>query len=186
MQYSLFPTPLGYCGIAWSGDTVIATRLPAVRPARTAASLVARTGAARCESQSTVRRAIQGITALLCGEKVDLTFICCEFAEIDSFETKVYLAVRAIPAGETRTYGAVAAQLGDRRLARRVGTALGRNPLPIIVPCHRVVGANHKLTGFSADGRVETKLRMLAIEGAQIGAAPGLFGELPLALKRHE
>ena len=119
------------------------------------------------------------MTALLGGEKTDLTDITCDFSGVDPFAAKVYAATRAIPAGETLTYGAIALQLGDKQLARDVGRALGRNPLPIIVPCHRVIGANDKLTGFSAYGGVEIKRRMLAIEGARIGEAQGLlFGDL--------
>ena len=74
-------------------------------------------------------------------------------------------------------------RIGDKQLAKNVGKAFGRNPFPIIIPCHRVVGASGRLTGFSANGGVETKLRMLAIEGARIGEAPGLFGGLPLVVK---
>ena len=119
------------------------------------------------------------MTALLEGEKTDLADIACDFSGIEPFATKVYAATRAIPPGQTMTYGGIASKLGDKRRARDVGKALGRNPFPIIVPCHRVIGANGKLTGFSAYGGVETKLRMLEIERARIGAAPGLFDDLP-------
>ena len=88
-----------------------------------------------------------------------------------------------IPAGETLSYGDIAIRLGDKRLAQAVGRALGQNPFPIIVPCHRVLGANGRLTGFSANGGIETKLRLLTIEGAKIGGVPTLFEELPLSLK---
>jgi methylated-DNA-[protein]-cysteine S-methyltransferase len=183
VHFSLFPTPLGDCGIAWSSDAVVATHLPEKTSAATAARLAARTGAIKGEPPPAIRRAIASITALLEGERTDLTFIACNFTRIDPFATKVYAAARAIPAGETLTYGVIALQLGDKQLAQDVGKALGRNPFPIIVPCHRVIGANERLTGFSANGGVKTKLRMLAIEGARIGEAPGLFDDLPLAAK---
>lgn len=186
VHFSLFPTPLGDCGIAWRDDTVVATRLPGKSSADTGGSLAARTGAAKGEPPPAIRRAIASITALLEGERTDLTFIDCDFSGIDLFATKVYAATRAIPAGETMTYGDIALQLGDKLLAQNVGQALGRNPFPIIVPCHRVIGANDRLTGFSANGGVQTKLRMLAIEGARIGEAPGLFDDLPLAVKPRE
>ncbi len=96
------------------------------------------------------------MTALLEGAKTDLTGIDCDFSQVEPFAVQVYTATRAIPAGETRTYGEIALQLGDKQLAEKVGRALGRNPLPIIVPCHRVIGANGKLTGFSAYGGVDT------------------------------
>jgi methylated-DNA-[protein]-cysteine S-methyltransferase len=181
-HFSLFPTPLGDCGIAWSNDTVVATHLPERTPAATAARLATRTGASAGDPSPAIQRAIAAMTALLEGVKADLSFIACDFSRIDPFAAKVYATTRAIPAGETLTYGAIALRFGDLQLARTVGQALGRNPFPIIVPCHRVLGAKDRLTGFSANGGVSTKLRMLAIEGARIGGAPGLFGELPLAL----
>lgn len=185
--FSLFPTPLGACGIAWSGEIVVATHLPESSKAATTARLSARIpGAEEGDPPPAITRAIASMAALLGGEKTNMAFIACDFSRIDPFATKVYAATRSIPAGETLTYGDIALQLGDKLLARRVGQALGRNPFPIIVPCHRVMGANGRLTGFSANGGVETKLRMLIIEGARLGQAPGLFDELPLAVKRRE
>ena len=183
VHLSLFPTPLGDWGIAWRDDPVVATQLPEGSSADTGRRLAARTGATKGEPPNVIRRAIASMTALLEGKGTDLTPIVCDFDRIDPFAAEVYAATRAIPAGETSTYGAIASQLGDKRLARDVGQALGRNPLPIIVPCHRVIGAGGRLTGFSAAGGVATKLRMLAIEGAQVGGAPGLFDDLPLAAK---
>lgn len=180
---ALFPTTLGDCGIAWRDETVIATRLPDQSPAHTARRLAAQTGAKKGEPPTAIRRAIGLITALLEGERTDLTSIVCDFGETDPFAVKVYAATRAIPAGQTSTYGAIASQLGDSSLARQVGQALGHNPLPIIVPCHRIIGADGKLVGFSASGGVQVKLKMLDIEGAQIGSSPGLFGDLPLATR---
>ncbi|MGL6208678.1 MAG: methylated-DNA--[protein]-cysteine S-methyltransferase, partial [Paracoccaceae bacterium] len=185
-HFSLFPTPLGDCGIAWRGDTAVATCLPDQSSDDTGCRLAARTGATTGEPPAAIRRAIASITALLEGEKTDLAFIDCDLGGTDPFATEVYLATRAIPVGQTLTYGAIAARLGDKRLARTVGQALGRNPLPIIVPCHRVVGASGSLTGFSAPGGINTKLRMLAIEGALADDAPGLFGDLPLAARPHK
>lgn len=182
-RFSLFPTPVGVCGIAWNGDTVVATCLPEKTSADTAARLAARTGATRGAPPSHIRRAIRSITALLEGKRSDLSFIACDFIGCDPFAEEVYAATRAIPSGETLTYGDIASRLGDKRFAQRVGQELGRNPFPIIVPCHRVVGANGRLTGFSAHGGVETKLKLLGIEKASIGEPQGLFDHLPLAVK---
>ena len=179
IHFSLFSTPLGDCGIAWRGDVVVATHLPEKTAAATAARLAARTGGSEGEPPLDVRGAIASMTALLEGERTDLAHIACDFGGIDAFAARVYSATRAIPPGETLTYGAIATQFGDKQLAQSVGRALGRNPLPIIVPCHRVVGANGKLTGFSAYGGVDTKLKMLAIEGAYVNKQPGLFDDLP-------
>lgn len=177
---SLFPTPIGVCGIAWSDDVVVATSLPDKTEGMTAKRFG---GASEAEPPDAIRRAVNAITGLLSGDRTDLNFIACDFSRLDPFAVSVYVETRAIAAGETLTYGEVAERLGDRRLAQRVGQALGRNRFPIIVPCHRVLGANGRLTGFSAPGGVGTKLRMLAIEGAQIAEPPGLFGDLPFAVK---
>ena len=182
-QYTLFPTALGPCGIAWRGDVVVATQLPEGTEAATAARLAKRAGVVEGAPPPTITQAIEAITALLDGEKIDLKDIACDFSLVDAFSGQVYAITRAIAVGETLTYGDIAVQLGDKRLAQRVGQALGRNPFPIIVPCHRVMGANAKLTGFSAGGGVATKLKLLAIEGAQIGEPPGLFDDLPLAFR---
>ncbi len=182
-HFSLFPTPVGDCGIAWNGDVVVATNLPETTSAATADRLAARTGSTRSDPPAHIQSAIRSITALLEGEKTDLSFIACDFNGIDPFAVEVYTATRAIPAGETLTYGDIASQLGDKLFAQKVGQLLGRNPFPIIVPCHRVIGAGGRLTGFSASGGVETKLKLLEIEQASIGEPQGLFDHLPLAVK---
>jgi methylated-DNA-[protein]-cysteine S-methyltransferase len=82
------------------------------------------------------------------------------------------------------TYGEIAERLGDKTLARAVGQAMGENPTPVIMPCHRVLAAGGKTGGFSASGGVVTKLRLLTIEGAQPNG-PTLFDHLPLAAKQR-
>ena len=188
-RFTLFPTAIGACGIAWRDATIVATHLPEASDTVTQARLVARVGKTR-ESEATegepppaVLTAIDAITALLAGGRTDLSFIACDFSALDPLRVRIYEITRRIPPGETLTYGEIALRLGDKLLAQSVGQALGRNPFPIIVPCHRVLGASGRLTGFSANGGTETKLRMLAIEGARVGDEPALFGELPLAVK---
>lgn len=181
---ALFSTAIGRCGMAWAEAAILATHLPEASDGATREQLARRSGVTReCHPSPPAREAIAAITALLEGARVDLGFIACDFSRLDPFSASVYRITRAIPPGETLTYGAIAAELGDKRLAQAVGHALGRNPWPIIVPCHRVLGANNRLTGFSANGGTRTKLRMLAIEGARLGEAPALFGDLPLALR---
>lgn len=182
-HFAFFETPLGDCGVAWRGDLVVATHLPEKGGAAAASRLAARASATEGTPPPVIQRAIDAMTGLLSGGQTDLSFIACDFGGIDAFSADVYAAARSVPAGKAVTYGAIAAELGDKQLARKVGTALGRNPFPIIVPCHRVMGADGKLTGFSAPGGIETKLKMLAIEGAEIGRAPSLFDDLPLAVK---
>ena len=125
-----------------------------------------------------IERAIESIVSLLEGEKTDLNDIVCDLSRVQPFAAKVYAETRAIPPGETLTYGEIAEKLGDKQLAQSVGGALGRNPLPIIVPCHRVLGAKGKLTGFSAHGGTDTKLKMLTIEGVSFGQNLSLFDDL--------
>ena len=94
---------------------------------------------------------------------------------VPEFHQRVYAIAREIQPGRTLSYGEIAARLGDPSLARAVGQALGQNPFPIVVPCHRVLAANGKTGGFSAPGGVSTKLRMLEIERARASAIPTLF-----------
>ena len=122
-----------------------------------------------------MQRAIEAIAALLDGEPKDLCAVALDMDGIAEFDRRVYEAARAIPAGATLSYGELAARLGERALAREVGQALGRNPFPIIVPCHRVLAAGNKPGGFSANGGVVTKLKMLTIEGAVVNHTPSLF-----------
>ena len=160
---------------------MVATRLPDDDPARTRSRLAARTGTRRpARPPDAIAAAIAAITGLLEGGRTDLSSIACDPGEIDPFFARVYEAARAIPAGETTTYGAIARTLGDKHLAQAVGRALRRNPLPIIVPCHRVLGAGGRLTGFSAAGGVETKRRMLRAEGVWVAGSGDLFDALPL------
>jgi methylated-DNA-[protein]-cysteine S-methyltransferase len=125
-----------------------------------------------------VRDAIDGIVALLAGEGADLSAIALDLEGVPAFNRRVYAIARTIPPGRTLTYGEIAARLDAPDEARAVGQALGENPFPPVVPCHRVVAAGHKTGGFSANGGVDTKLRLLAIEGAQVGGDCPLFDRL--------
>ncbi|HME27566.1 MAG TPA: MGMT family protein [Acetobacteraceae bacterium] len=120
---------------------------------------------------------------MLRGEARDLSAIALDMEGVPQFHQRVYAVARAIPAGATLSYGDIAARLGDTSKAREVGEAMGQNPFPIIVPCHRVLAAGGKVGGFSAAGGITTKLRLLGIEGAQVGEAPTLFESLPLAAR---
>src|SRR5262249_49362280 len=131
------------------------------------------------------KRAIEGIVALLSGEKRELADIAVDDERQAEFNKQVYAIARQIPPGQTMTYGEIAERLGAKTLARAVGQAMGENPTPLIMPCHRVLAAGGKTGGFSASGGVVTKLRLLTIEGAQ-PSGPTLFDHLPLAAKRRQ
>jgi len=183
--FALFDTAIGTCGIAWSARGVVGVQLPEADASATRARLCRRHPSAREVSPPPeVQRAIDGIVALLDGQRRDLADIVIDDSAIPDFNKRVYAVVRTIPAGATMTYGEIAARLGDRTLSREVGRAMGENPTPIVMPCHRVLAAGGRPGGFSAAGGVVTKMRLLTIEGAQPGG-PTLFGDLPLAIGRR-
>jgi methylated-DNA-[protein]-cysteine S-methyltransferase len=114
-----------------------------------------------------VQRAIDRIVTLLRGEASDLAQIGLDMTLVPAFQQRVYELARTIPPGRTLSYGEVASRIGSPGAARAVGQALGKNPFAIVVPCHRVLAAGGKPGGFSANGGVDTKLKMLRIEQAQ-------------------
>ena len=185
--WAVFPTQIGTCGIAWSRAGIRALLLPESSAARTrvrlaerlADGLAERLGEAAREDTppDDVLAALTAIQCLLAGGANDLGFINLDMSGVPHFNARVYAVTRQIPPGQTRTYGSVACELGDVRLARAVGTALGRNPFPIVVPCHRVVGSDGSMTGFSAPGGVQTKRRMLEIEGVRQPTTGSLFAD---------
>jgi methylated-DNA-[protein]-cysteine S-methyltransferase len=184
-HFALFETALGACGIIWSARGVCGVQLPEKDASATRARLMRRHPAAEeAAPPAAVQRAIDGIIALLAGEKRDLTGIAIDDEAQTDFTKRVYAIARTIPPGATMTYGEIAERLGDKTLARAVGQAMGENPTPIIMPCHRVLAAGGKTGGFSASGGVVTKLRLLTIEGAQPGG-PTLFDRLPLKTRRR-
>jgi methylated-DNA-[protein]-cysteine S-methyltransferase len=160
--FALFDTAIGRCGIAWGEHGVVGVQLPEATDARTRARL----SGEQAPPPPHIQRIVNDIVRLLDGEPVDLSTVELDMAGVPEFHRQVYDVARTIPAGSTLSYGEIAAEVGDRGLARAVGQALGRNPFPIIVPCHRVLAAGGKPGGFSAGGGVATKQRMLAIEGA--------------------
>ena len=181
--FALFETAIGHCGIVWSARGIAGVQLPESGERATRRRVLARFPAARAAvPPAHVRRTIDDIIALLGGERKELGQAILDSEAVPDFNRRVYDIARTIPPGGTLSYGAIAERLGDRKLARDVAQALGQNPFPIIVPCHRVMAAGGKTGGFSAPGGVRTKLRLLSIEGAQPGS-PTLFAELPLAAR---
>jgi methylated-DNA-[protein]-cysteine S-methyltransferase len=131
-----------------------------------------------------VRAVAARIAEHFTGARHDFSDVPCDLSAASAFERSVYAAALAIPCGETRTYGDLARQVGQPQAAQAVGIALGRNPVPILVPCHRILAGGGRSGGFSAPGGVATKFRILEIEGAgRPGEAAGLFDALPLAVK---
>jgi O-6-methylguanine DNA methyltransferase len=175
-EFTLFDTEIGRCGIAWGAAGIAGVQLPERSERETRARLLRKCpDASEASPPEDVRRLINEIVSLLRGEAIDLSKVVLDMARVPDFERRVYDVARTIPPGSTLTYGEIATRLGDRGLARDVGQAMGRNPFPIIVPCHRVLAAGGKAGGFSAPGGVTTKLRMLTIERARTSEAPTLF-----------
>jgi methylated-DNA-[protein]-cysteine S-methyltransferase len=170
-EMTLFETPVGPVGIAWSRQGIVGVQLPEKSRKATLERLRSRFPQAEETTRTSpeARRAVDGITRLLGGNKVDLTAVQLDLDGVPEFYRKVYAAARRIRPGETRSYGEVATKLGKPGAARAVGQALGRNPFAILVPCHRVLGADGGLRGFSANGGVTTKKRLLTIEGGSEG-----------------
>lgn len=175
-QFALFDTAIGTAGIAWNAAGLVACHLPERDAENNRKSFLRRfPDATEAPVPAHLAGTVEGIRALMRGEKVDLLDAPLDLSRTPEFHARVYEIARAIPPGETLTYGEIAVKLGDKLLARDVGQALGKNPWPIVVPCHRVTAAGGKPGGFSARGGVNTKLKLLAIEGAAAAAQADLF-----------
>jgi methylated-DNA-[protein]-cysteine S-methyltransferase len=175
--FTLFETPIGRCGIAWSEGGIVGVQLPEGRDAATRARVVRQFPGAieAAAAPPHVRQALEAIVALLRGESRDLSDIALDMTGVPPFHRRVYEVARTIPSGATLSYGEIATRLGAPGSARAVGQALGRNPFAIVVPCHRVLAAGGKMGGFSANGGITTKLRLLTIEGFHGSGGPTLF-----------
>jgi methylated-DNA-[protein]-cysteine S-methyltransferase len=185
ISFTFFDTAIGRCGIAWGERSVVTVLLPEKAEAAARARLIRKFPQARqVEPPPEIERAIGAIAALLAGERRDLSDVPLDMEGVPEFHRRVYEVARTIGPGSTLSYGEIAGRLGETRAAREVGEALGKNPFPIVVPCHRVLAAGGKLGGFSARGGVATKLKLLEIEGALAPEAPMLFDELPRAVRR--
>jgi len=179
--YALFDTVIGTAAIAWSPHGIVATRLPERDKREVRARMRERfPDTAETTPPPAVQSVIDNIVSHMAGDSCDLMDAKLDLDGVPDFHRRVYDATRAIPPGETLSYGDVAEKLDSPGGARAVGQALGQNPFPIIVPCHRVLGANGKVGGFSAKGGTATKMRLLNIEGAKVSHTPVLFDQLPL------
>jgi methylated-DNA-[protein]-cysteine S-methyltransferase len=169
---TIIETAIGVCALAWSDHGLASLRLPGNdgKPSDSAS----RCGGGKEPHPEWLADAVDAIQRLLRGERVDLNFIRVDLHAVPEFHRRVYAVARSIPAGRGMTYGEVALAVGEPGAARAVGQALGRNPVPIVIPCHRVLAAGGRAGGFSAPGGAASKLRLLAIEG-YAGCGPSLF-----------
>ncbi len=174
--YALFATAVGECALAWSDAGLTGVWLPEERPGDLRRKLARRfAGARTAQPPVAIAAAIDAIIRLLRGARVDLGDVTLDLTAIDAFRRRVYAVARTIAPGRVLSYGEVAHRVGSDATARAVGQALGANPFPVVVPCHRVVAAAGALGGFSAPGGVAVKRRLLAIEDARVDGPPDLF-----------
>ena len=174
--FCVFDTAIGACALAWGEHGVAGAQLPERDEEGTRSRMHRRfPQALESDPPAPMQAVVTRMRALLDGDPDPLLDVVLDMTDLPAFQQRVYEITRAIPPGRTLTYGEVAAKLGEPGAARAVGQALGQNPFAPIVPCHRVLAAGLGGGGFSADGGVATKLRMLQIEKAQLGLEPGLF-----------
>jgi methylated-DNA-[protein]-cysteine S-methyltransferase len=168
MQICVFETELGMFGLGWTEAGVARAHLPGLSGETVEARLL-RHGAEVAEPPA----AIQGVMAMVRdyarGDMVDFASVPLDLEGLPEFHRRAYELLMRIGYGETTTYGALARQLGDVSLSRAVGQAMGANRIPLIIPCHRVLASDGRPGGFSAPGGAVSKLRMLALEGVQVG-----------------
>jgi methylated-DNA-[protein]-cysteine S-methyltransferase len=170
MPYALFPTVFGICGIAWNQIGLTGFHLPDAAADAAAARLTASGTDPRIgEPPPPVQAVIEAVHRHFRGDLQDFSAVELDWSRVSHFQRTVYIETQTIKAGFKRSYGDIARALAlDRAAARAIGAALGANPWPLVVPCHRVVSSTNKMTGFSAPGGVRTKTRLLALEGAEL------------------
>lgn len=175
--HAVLETVIGFMGIAWSEKGLIRLCLPEksrevverrlMRHAGVAANTTANIG-----QPQWVVELIASIKAYAAGEDVDFSDVPVDLDGVDDFRLAIYDAARKLGYGETTTYGELAKRAGQPGLPRETGAALGANPVPLVIPCHRILAAGGKIGGFSAPGGSATKEKMLAMEGVRVGPPP--------------
>jgi methylated-DNA-[protein]-cysteine S-methyltransferase len=169
-NYLVFETDAGFCGIAWKGSRITWFRLPTGNVDSAERLLLRRLSHAKPGTPpSQIAAAISAARRYFEGEQMDFSSFDIDLGTQEPFFHDVYAFVRRLHYGETVTYGAVAKALGaGPEAARDVGQAMAQNPVPLIIPCHRVLAAGGKVGGFSAPGGSATKARMLELEGVNL------------------
>lgn len=169
-SYTIFETAAGWCGIAWSDKGILRFTLPSSSEAGAERLLLRRLPEATpAAATPEIARAIGSAKRYFAGERIDFAKLELDLGHQEPFFARVYDTVRKLGWGETMTYGAVAKALGaGPEAARDVGQAMASNPIPLIIPCHRVLAAGNKIGGFSAPGGSESKRRMLEMEGVAV------------------
>lgn len=171
-RYLIFETAGGFCGIAWNDVGITRFQLPTRSADSTEKLLRRRLPEAEPGIPSgEVREAVDAVKRYFAGEEVDFSKVKLDLDGQDDFFKQIYAVARRIGWGHTTTYGAIARELGaGPEVARDVGQAMAKNPVALIIPCHRVLAAGGKIGGFSAPGGSTSKTRMLELEGVRLGS----------------
>ena len=171
-DYHIFETARGPCGIAWSSAGVSRFQLPDRSADATERNLLRRLASATpARPPQAVAETVAAVQLYFAGEKVEFSQVQLDLEGQDDFFKQVYAAARRILWGKTTTYGALAKELGGGwEMARDVGQAMAKNPVALIIPCHRVLAAGNKVGGFSAPGGAASKIKMLELEGVRLSA----------------
>ena len=177
-RYQLFETAAGIAAIGWTNTGISSFRLPAPSAGETERAVLRRLpDAMRAEPPAEMRAVINDTVRYFDGERIEFFDIPIDPGQQPPFFAQVYAFVRKLGWGETTTYGAVARALdAGPEHARAVGQAMATNPIPLLIPCHRVLSAGGKIGGFSAPGGSTSKARMLELEGVAVAAAPVQHG----------
>jgi methylated-DNA-[protein]-cysteine S-methyltransferase len=171
-SYHIFETEGGFCGIAWNTRGVTRFQLPTRSAEGTERLLLRRLPVAEPAAPTpAIADAVAAVKRYFKGEETDFSDIKLDLDGQDEFFKRIYDAVRRVGWGHTVTYGGLAKELGaGPEAARDVGQAMAKNPVALIIPCHRVLAAGGKVGGFSAPGGSTSKIRMLELEGVHVGA----------------
>jgi len=172
METMIFDTALGEFGIGWTEAGLARVQLPGLDRA-SLLERINRTGGQPGEPTRAIAALVDQIEDYAEGEAVDFSTVKLDLSGVPDFNRRAYDLLVRIGWGKTTTYGALARELGDVTLSRAVGAAMGANPIPLIIPCHRVLASDGRPGGFSAPGGAESKLRMLELEGVSVGTPPG-------------
>ncbi|OBZ96883.1 cysteine methyltransferase [Pararhizobium polonicum] len=169
-RYHIFETAGGYCGIAWSSRGISRFQLPTRSADATERNLRRRDPTAQpADPTPEISQAIAAAKRYFNGEKIDFSDFRLDLEGQEDFFRQIYDALRRVGWGHTTTYGTLAKELGaGPQAARDVGQAMAKNPVPLIIPCHRVLAAGGKVGGFSAPGGATAKVHMLELEGVRL------------------
>ena len=169
-HYLIFETAGGFCGIAWNNVGITRFQLPTKSAVAAERTLLRRVpGAEHGAPTPEVIEAVAAVKRYFEGEQTDFSGFRLDLGEQDPFFEQIYAAARRVGWGHTTTYGTLAKELGaGPGAARDVGQAMAKNPVALLIPCHRVLATGGKIGGFSAPGGSAAKIRMLALEGVDL------------------